>query len=153
MLDAQRTGRCVAFAHEQDGAAAWLLPRSAEVDLRESETIARFLAATLGPRGYQNYYRIVRFMSPLAKRDVPADAWYLSIVGIHPLAQGKGLGANLLRSTLEEVDGTRVVAYLETLSPRNSAFYERLGFRCIAQFDEPTTKATYAIMRREALAD
>jgi ribosomal protein S18 acetylase RimI-like enzyme len=98
----------------------------------------------------ENYYRIVRYMGPLADRVVPGDAWYLSIIGILPSAQGRGLGATLLAGTLAEASHANVTCYLETFTPRSLRFYERLGFRRVAGHLEPTTNEEYVVMRKDA---
>jgi ribosomal protein S18 acetylase RimI-like enzyme len=147
--EAQRTGRCVVALDPSLGAAAWLLPRSPEVDAAESSAKSEFLAATLGPRGVENYYRIVGYMAPFAAQVVPGNAWYLSIIGILPSAQGRGLGAALLAGTLAEGSQANVTCYLETFTPRNLRFYERLGFRSVAEHIEPTTNREYVVMRRD----
>ena len=147
--EAQRTGRCVVAPDPGLGAAAWLLPRSAEVDAAESSAKAECLAAALGSRGVENYYRMVSHMAPLAAQVVPPDAWYLSIIGILPPAQGRGLGATLLAGTLAEASQAKATCYLETFTPRNLRFYERLGFRRVAEHLEPTTSREYVVMRRD----
>jgi len=86
----------------------------AEAERKESSTKSAFLAETLGSRGTANYYRSVRFMAPLAARVVPGDAWYLSIIGILPSAQGRGLGASPLAGTLAEASQANTSCYLET---------------------------------------
>jgi GNAT superfamily N-acetyltransferase len=96
----------------------------------------------------ENYQRIVDYMSAHARSIVDADAWYLSIVAIAPEAQGRGLGARLLEPTLAEADAAAADSYLETFSRQSSPFYERLGFVKRAEFDEPTTRARYALMIR-----
>jgi len=148
--EAERTGRCVVAPDPRLGAAAWLLPRSADVDAAESFAKSKYLASALGSRGKENYYRIVRYMAPLAARIVPRDSWYLSIIGIMPSAQGRGLGAALLAGTLAEASGANVTCYLETFTPRNLKFYERVGFREVADHLEPTTNNKYVVMRKDA---
>ena len=148
--EAQRTGRCVVAPDPRLGAAAWLLPRTSDVDAAESKLKSEYLATILGPRGNQNYHRIVRYMAPLAARVVPRGAWYLSIIGILPSAQGKGLGVTLLADTLAEASQAHVSCYLETFTPRNLRFYERLGFSPVAKHLEPTTARTCVVMRRDA---
>jgi len=148
--EAARTGRCVFAPDPSLGAAAWLLPRSPAVDAAESSAKNEYLASTLGSRGKENYYRIVSFMVPLAERVVPRDSWYLSIIGILPSAQGRGLGAKLLAVTLGEASRANVTCYLETFTPRNLKFYERVGFRKVAGHLEPTTNKEYVVMRKDA---
>ncbi|MGJ7611677.1 MULTISPECIES: GNAT family N-acetyltransferase [unclassified Variovorax] len=146
--EAARTGRCLTTEDPELGAAAWLLPRANDVDAAESTAKSAFLAGALGPRGLANYRRIVDFMAARAPAVVPADAWYLSILGIAPAAQGRGLGARLLAPTLAEADAAGVPCFLETFTPRSVGFYERLGFRSEAAHREPVSHAEYLIMCR-----
>jgi len=148
--EAQRIGRCILAPDPALGASAWLLPRSPEVDAAESSAKSAYLVSVLGLRGVENYHRIVRHMTPLAARVVPRGAWYLSIIGIAPSAQGRGLGATLLAATLAEASHACLPCYLETFTPRNLRFYERLGFCRVANHLEPTTNKEYVVMRRDA---
>lgn len=147
--EAERTGRCVIASDPNLGATAWLLPRSAEVDTAETAAKSQFLGDALGSRGKENYYRIMRYMVPLAAKVIPAGAWYLSIIGVLPSAQGQGLGAALLSQTLAEASHANAVCYLETFTPRNLRFYERMGFRRVAQHLEPITNKEYVVMRKD----
>ncbi|MDA8017905.1 MAG: GNAT family N-acetyltransferase [Thermoanaerobaculia bacterium] len=144
--EAMRVGRCVVAEDPAQGAAAWLLPRGTEeLDDDRSAKLAR-LSQLLGPQGYANYVQIVERMSSLTGDVVPAGAWYLSIVGVHPSAQGRGLGAKLLAPTLDEARHGGHFCYLETFSTRSVPFYEKLGFRVVGRHPEPTTQAWYSIM-------
>lgn len=147
--EAERTGRCVVAPDPTHGAAAWILPRSPEVDAAESSAKSAYLASVLGPQGLENYQRIVGYMAPLAAKVVPRSAWYLSIVGISPSAQGRGLGVALLAETLAEASRAHAPCYLETFTPRSLRFYERLGFCRITSHLEPTTNKEYVLMRRD----
>src|ERR1700726_3463298 len=80
LAEAERTGRCVLAPDPTLGAAAWLLPRSPEVDAAESSAKSGYFASILGPRGMENYHRMVRYMTALAAQVIPHSAWYLSIV-------------------------------------------------------------------------
>lgn len=150
MGEAERSGRCLTPDDRTLGAAAWLLPRGAEAEAAESAAKNAFLAHTLGPQGLANYHRIVAFMAAQSPAVVSAGAWYLSILGIAPAAQGRGLGAKLLAPTLAEADAAGAPCFLETFTPRSVAFYERLGFRCVARHLEPVTQSMYEIMCRPA---
>jgi len=146
--EANRTGRCIVNEDPALGAAAWLLPRTREVDVAETSAKAAYFAELLGPQGWANYRQIIEFMSSRSEPLVPKDAWYLTIIGVHPAAQRRGIGAQLLRPTLAEATQARAHAFLETFTPRNLVFYERVGFARVAEFLEPTTGAPYALMRR-----
>jgi ribosomal protein S18 acetylase RimI-like enzyme len=143
-----RIGRVVHLEAADIGVAVWVLPQSDEVQERERLRKRVYLVGVLGEAGYENYARIVDFMSERARTIVGKDAWYLSIVAVAPQAQGRGLGARLLEPTLAEADAASAVCYLETFGTRSLHFYERLGFVTLAKFDEPTTRARYAVMVR-----
>ena len=130
------------------GAAAWLIPRNMASDSTATAAKHEFLQATLRPLGYDRYRQIVGFMGPRCSGAVPAGAWYLSIVGVSPAAQGRSVGAGLLAPGLAAADSAGVACYLESFSARNPAFYGRLGFQTIATHHEPTTDSAYAIMLR-----
>lgn len=144
----KRIGRVVHLEEADLGVAIWLLPQTDEVRKRERAHRHEFLGPLLGESGCTNYHRMVDYMSARASALIPIDAWYLSIVAIAPHAQGRGLGARLLASTLAEADAARAVCYLETFSSRSRRFYERLGFVAQGEFPEPTSGARYAILTR-----
>ena len=80
---------------------------------------------------------------------MPSDAWYLSILGVDPSVQGRGLGARLLEPTLAEARAAGAVTWLETFTDRGVRFYERVGFHLVSWHDEPITGRRYAILRRD----
>lgn len=150
MQEGARIGRCIFTAEQGLGVATWLLPVAPAIQAKERAAKAEYLARVLGNTGNENYHRIIKFMAPLAQKVVPDDAWYLSIVGVAPSAQGRGVGMRLLEPTIAEADQAVVPCYLETFTPRNQKFYERLGFRSVASHFEPTTRAKYVVMLRDA---
>ena len=149
IAEADRTGRVVPADDPAIGAALWLLPRTPDVERDEHDAKHAFLAALCGPRGYASYARIVGFMHAHADAAIPPEAWYLSILGVDPTLQGRGIGARLLAPTLAEADAAGAVTWLETFTTRGASFYERVGFTLVAWHDEPTTGRPYAILRRD----
>jgi GNAT superfamily N-acetyltransferase len=145
MSEGARMGRLVVWPDASVGAAVWLLPAEKSVYETGVKAKAEFLAEVLGADAYR---RIVDFMRPRASRAVGETAWYLSIVGVTPSAQGRGIGKRLIEPTLAEADDAGVDCYLETFDPRNPRFYERLGFVAVASYTEPVTRASYTVMRR-----
>jgi len=149
MSQGARLGRLVVWPDHAVGAAVWLLPAEASVYNAEERAKAEFLAGTLGATGEVTYRRIIDYMRPRAAAAVAKSAWYLSIVGVKPSAQGQGIGKRLIEPTLAEADDAGVDCYLETFNPRSPSFYQRLGFSAVASHDEPVTGATYTIMVRK----
>lgn len=77
-------------------------------------------------------------IGPLARLGAGVDAafpaepvWYLQALGVHPSAQGRGVGRRLLEPVLEQAGRDGVACYLETGKPANVAYYERLGFAAL----------------------
>jgi ribosomal protein S18 acetylase RimI-like enzyme len=58
----------------------------------------------------------------------PQPLWYLSLLGVEPELQGRGVGSALLRRWLVDVDAARQPAWLETARTENVRLYERFGF-------------------------
>ena len=148
MGEGARLGRLVVWPDAALGAAVWLLPAEPAVYESAANAKAAFLAETLGSVGVDTYKRIIGFMQPRASAVVDTSAWYLSIVGVAPSAQGQGIGKRLLDPTLTEADGAGVDCYLETFGTRSQRLYQRLGFSVAGSHVEPVTGATYTIMRR-----
>ena len=59
--------------------------------------------------------------------------YYLTLIGVLPERQGRGLGSSLLATTLNQLDRDRLPAYLENTNERNTSLSERLGFRTVAE--------------------
>jgi len=148
MSEGERRGHLVVWPDPAVGAAVWLLPAASSAFTAESNVKAAFLMEVLGTRGAENYHRIIDFMRPRASAVIHRSAWYLSIVGVAPAAQGRGIGARLIEPTLTEADKAGVDCYLETFDSRNPRFYQRLGFSAVASHVEPVTGSAYTIMNR-----
>ena len=147
LQEAKALGRTVYLEDEALGASAWLLPADEQSERAAASRKHEFLRECLGLGGLQTYKSIVTWM---AGQSAPLvnGAWYLSIIGVAPLAQGQGLGQRLLAPTLAEADAAAAECYLETFNTRNFRFYERAGFRTKRIFFEPTTGSEYALMVR-----
>ena len=57
-------------------------------------------------------------------------------------------GEGLVTSVLEQTDALHLATWLETFTPRNERFYQRLGYRVVGSFFEPTTESAYSLMIR-----
>lgn len=133
-----------------DGAALWLTPEAPASDRAlHGERRTQALSCLLGPLGFGNYQHIGAAM----EAQVPADlhgAWYLSILGVRPAAQGQGLAQRLLQPTLARADQARATCYLETFNPLSLSFYRRLGFVRAVECVEPVSGRPYWLTAREA---
>lgn len=74
--------------------------------------------------------------------------WYLPMIGVDPYAQGRGLGAALLRHALERCDREGIPAYLESSNPRNISLYERHGFEVMGRIQIGAAPVVTPMLRR-----
>ncbi len=146
LREGERSGRSIVLP---EGAAIWTLPVPPDAAVAENTRKHHMLAALLGPRGWRNYQDIIGFMAAQSKDAVDPAAWYLSILGVSPAAQGRGIARQLLSITLAEADARHQPCYLETFIPGNVPFYERFGFAVQSKHFEPVTARDYWIMARE----
>ncbi|QEM12086.1 GNAT family N-acetyltransferase [Mucilaginibacter rubeus] len=150
MTEAEKYGRLTIAGDVPYGAAIWSKPLDPVTENEKSLQKKDFIKTYMGETSLNAYQTIVSFMSE--QLDVTLqDAWYLSIAGIKPDYQGKGLGAGLLTEVLNETDKNGIPTYLETFTPRNIRFYERMGYKTTKEVAEPLTGYPYWIMVREPL--
>lgn len=148
IAEARRFGRLFAPQGRPVGASVWSLPLQPEQMTRKAQDKAAFIQSELGADACRVYSEMSVAMAERTNSLIEESDWYLSILGVLPEHQGKGLGRDLVRPVLEEADRIPVASYLETFSPRNMSFYSRLGYQTTGTFTEPVTGEDYWVMRR-----
>lgn len=80
----------------------------------------------------------------------PDGVWNLATLGVHPQAQGHGLGAALIGAALAEVEASQPHAdtALETSDDRNVALYERAGFTLTATTQIQDGPTVYTMLHK-----
>ncbi len=151
IIEAEKFGEIYIPGDHEYGVSVWAKPLAPELEYRKSSEKKSFLENELGIGSLNTYSTIVEYMSAQAEPLIGKDCWYLSIVGVLPEFQGQGLGPGLIKNVLKKTDRLKVSTYLETYTPRNITFYNRLGYQVIDSFTEPTTSAEYWLMIREPL--
>jgi ribosomal protein S18 acetylase RimI-like enzyme len=73
--------------------------------------------------------------------------WYLPMIGVDPVCQGRGYGSALLRHALEQCDRDGMPAYLESSNPRNIELYQRHGFEIIGAIQAGTSPTVVPMLR------
>ncbi len=151
MVEAEIYGELFIPIEHQYGTSVWAKPLSEELETEKKRKKKSFLLYHMGESSLNVYTEITDFMSSKIVDWLPANSWYLSIVGILPEFQGQGLGADLINAVLVKTDSLGASTYLETFTPRNMSFYKRLGYQEVASFVEPVTKSEYWVMMRDAI--
>jgi GNAT superfamily N-acetyltransferase len=119
MIEAENFGELFIPSEHQYGTSVWSKPLSEELRNEKELKKKSFLLNHMGESSLNVYTEIIDFMSSEIVDLLPTDSWYLSIVGILPEFQGKGLGAKLINAVLDKTDALGVPTYLETFTSRN----------------------------------
>src|SRR6266540_346463 len=73
--------------------------------------------------------------------------WYLPLIGVDPVHQGRGLGSALLRHALKNCDRDHLPAYLEATSPSSRRLYERHGFEATGEIQDAESHTMWPMLR------
>jgi GNAT superfamily N-acetyltransferase len=128
-------------AEDYRGAALWLPPGIGPDDAKllaiAEETIARHQQSD------------VMAIFEQMERYHPAEPhWYLPLLAVDPVHQGKGYGSALLRPVLERCDREKQLAYLESSNPRNVPLYERHGFVVLGSIQSGSSPTVVPMLRK-----
>jgi ribosomal protein S18 acetylase RimI-like enzyme len=148
LVEGEQAGRVDLADDGGNGAAIWTTDTPAaerQAAYAQREDALRVL---LGEQGYAHFMAIVGNMEHALTPHALQDAWYLSIAGIAPDVQGRGLGASVLAPGLAAVDAAGAACFLETYNERSLPFYARLGFVVAGRYAEAVTGCDYWLMVR-----
>jgi len=144
-------GEVYTTSHNLEGVAVWLPSEKADMTLRR---VMRNGGLSLLPKlGEDLIQRLpaLNSISSLRKRHAPFRHWYLLLLGVDPLFQGKGYAGNLLRAMLARLDEEHLPCYLETQNGKNVTIYQHYGFKVVAEVLVPGTEiALWAMLRGKA---
>src|SRR5262249_49113994 len=131
-----------------DGVAVWQPPDSdldTSLELEQDD-----LRDLFGPEAYERF-RTYRYFEQLHRQCMECPHWSLTLVGVLPSAQGRGIGGALLAPVLQRADEEGLPCYLETFVPETVPFYEHRGFEVVAAGVHLESRIPYWAMRREPI--
>jgi ribosomal protein S18 acetylase RimI-like enzyme len=122
-----KSASCLRDHVDRQAVAMWYPPGPGAVTSFGSELRAGILGAPLA-LGWQGTVRGLRADTAAKRRlqRVAWPAWYLDTLAVHPDAQGRGLGGELLRLGLLRAGDAPVVLF--TVKASNVDFYRKFGF-------------------------
>jgi GNAT superfamily N-acetyltransferase len=116
-----------------DGGAVWFSPGQIPSLWGSIRAGLLTMPLHLGARGTRRSAVLAGRLERLRTQIAPSRHWYLAALGVEPTAQGRGLGAALLRPVLDRADAEALPCYLETFRERTAAFYGRVGFEVVRE--------------------
>jgi ribosomal protein S18 acetylase RimI-like enzyme len=120
---ARTRGRVEVDVGGEAAAAIWVTPE-APLTGEDYGAVAGLLAQRIGDRA--GSVMAVLVLTAALIPDEPHRT--LLYVGVRPAAQGRGLGARVVRPGLARADARHLPAVVTSTNPRNVSFYARLGF-------------------------
>ena len=147
-------GEAYAPSSEIEGVALWLPSgRSAMTFWRMLRIMSLWSMLKMKRRiGFGRMKRMASiggFLDKAHKRLAPSEHCYLQTLGVDPDHQGNGYASKLLRPMFARLDEQRMPCYLDTLTEKNAAMYEHLGFKVLEKMDIPDTDISAWAMLRE----
>lgn len=106
------------------GTALWLPPGVSP----DEESLGELMATAVEPSLQEDVFGL---LEQVGAGHPETPHWYLPAIGVDPTRQGQGYGSALLASSLQVVDSTHDMAYLESSNSLNVPLYERFGFQVV----------------------
>jgi GNAT superfamily N-acetyltransferase len=130
-------------AHYVDGyagAALWL-PPGVEPDAERMRASVPDLTEAQGEA-------LLSLIEQMGRYHPHEPCWYLPLIGVDPLYQGKGYGSALLQHALAQCDRGRLPAYLESSTEGSARLYERHGFERLGTIQAGTSPTIVPMLRK-----
>jgi GNAT superfamily N-acetyltransferase len=132
------------------GVAVWLpLGQGAMAPVQWEQAGTNDLPSLIGIDAFGRFTQYLAYLQTFHERAVSTPHWYLSILGIDPPYQGKGIGSSLLRPMLAHADNNGLPCYLETVQPKTVPFYRKHGFELVVEDIEPSSGVRFWTLRRD----
>ena len=136
-------GKGTAFiAGDFGGAAMWLAP-GVESD---GDRMGAVLAEHLAPERLEELGELLAQMAAYHPHD--ENCWYLPVIGVDALHQGRGLGSALMKQATRMLDESGSLAYLESSNPLNISLYQRHGFEIMGEIRAGTIPVMTPMIRQ-----
>ena len=125
------------------GASIWLSPGNDP----DEEAAGAVCEATMQPDRLEGFFGVMEEMDKYHPQDEPL--WYLPVIGVDAVGQGRGLGSALLKHALRLCDEQGTRAYLESSNPANISLYERHGFEVMGRIEVGSSPPVHPMIREK----
>jgi len=122
---------------ELDGVAIWYPPEPSNCWKASTFKHLSLTHKWISIAGMRKYLTLFIADEMVKKYHLKAPHYYLSVIGVHPENQGKGVASHLIRHVLQLCNERGVPAFLETATERNLGYYGKLDFKVIEEYVLP----------------
>lgn len=126
-------------------AVAWIPP---DVTFATPEAVEAAYAVVAAIVGEARAAASIETIAVARTHSLTGPHWTLQYFGVRAPAQGRGIGAVAVAPILHECDTDGLPCGLVSTNPRNVSFYERQGFRVVAEVPTPDGGAVLRPMHR-----
>jgi GNAT superfamily N-acetyltransferase len=125
-----QSGEVYATSPKIEGIAIWYFPGDQWVIPLRTFSLRRLFVSLFADKERMKLVRsFVDYANDVRKRLVPGRHFYLQVLGVAPVFQGRGYSSRLLKPMLARADREGLPCFLETQAEKNVKFYEHFGFR------------------------
>ncbi|MDA3040719.1 MAG: GNAT family N-acetyltransferase [Actinomycetota bacterium] len=129
-----------------DGVALWAPPGQSFFGAAEGRQIGDLLTGADATR----LPLLSAGMSEVHAHEPQEPHFHLQFCGVRSALRGQGIGAKLLRGSLELIDRLGYLAFLESSNARNVSLYQREGFDVQAEVEIPEGPIIRPMLRHRA---
>ena len=129
------------FVEGYQGVALWLPPGTGPDEAAVTAITRDSIAASL-------QRDMLAIFERMADYHPPEPHWFLPLLSVDPMHQGKGYGSALLQPVLERCDREKKLAYLESSNPRNIPLYQRHGFEILGRIQSGSSPTVVPMLRK-----
>jgi ribosomal protein S18 acetylase RimI-like enzyme len=123
------------------GAALWLPPGVGP----DEERMGQLIQESTDERIHESIFSI---LGQMEEHHPQEPVWYLPVIGVDPVHQGRGIGSALLDERITACDRDGMAAFLESSNPRNIPLYERHGFEVVAEVQAGDSPPIWPMLRK-----
>jgi ribosomal protein S18 acetylase RimI-like enzyme len=122
------------------GYAMWLSPGTES----DNADLERLIHDSVPPARLDTVFQLIEGMGAFHPHE---PVWFLPLIAVDPMWQGRGLGRTLLQKRLMQCDRDGIAAYLDSTNLKNLPFYERLGFQVLGEVEAGSCPPVHPMLR------
>ncbi len=143
-------GEVYATSPNLEGTALWLPSEKNNTSFwRKMRCGGLLMASRIGKEASSRRQHFLECTASVHKRHTSFRHWYLKIMGVDPVFQGKGYAGTLLKAMLARTDEEHLPCCLNTQNEKNVSFYQHYGFELVEETTIPGTEVSnWAMLRK-----